>query len=279
MSNIPISNTQRQELLNSERARKLSDRQRVNLENRAQINRVNDDAVDIFRAQSLKDNTQNILDNLDKIESAIDIMSRSLNILESADNILAQIEELINQSDNIDTQLSAQQIHNLVDRLNHLITGGKDQQDNLFNNNHVSISISIGLNKESTLDVEATDIRQDGLIFDNKIYYADSKQIEKEFFDSPDKGKKIIAEARQNITDKADDLTTIIAVLQTRSDFASLFTGDTDDSNRATDISLKDLDEEAANLIALQARGQLGVRNFTIAADKQRNIISLLGNE
>ena len=43
------------------------------------------------------------------------------------------------------------------------------------------------------------------------------------------------------------------------------------------DIALADLNEESANLLALQTREQLGINSLSLAAQSERSILALFG--
>lgn len=70
------------------------------------------------------------------------------------------------------------------------------------------------------------------------------------------------------------ELGTNVAILQTRIDFTSQYVNTLEDG--ADKLTLADLNEEGANLVALQTRQQLGIQSLAIAGQNQQAILALL---
>ena len=64
-------------------------------------------------------------------------------------------------------------------------------------------------------------------------------------------------------------------VLQTRLSFTDDLVGTLEDGAGA--LTLADLNEESANLLALQTREQLGINSLSLAAQSERSILALFG--
>ncbi|NMM46342.1 flagellin [Rhodospirillaceae bacterium KN72] len=70
------------------------------------------------------------------------------------------------------------------------------------------------------------------------------------------------------------ELGTNVAILQTRLDFTSAYVNTLDTGSDK--LTLADLNEEGANLVALQTRQQLGIQSLSIAGQQQQAILTLL---
>src|SRR3546814_7622143 len=64
-------------------------------------------------------------------------------------------------------------------------------------------------------------------------------------------------------------------ILQTRLDFTESLANTLEDG--AGKLTLADLNEESANLLALQTRQQLGINSLALAAQSERSILALFG--
>ena len=70
------------------------------------------------------------------------------------------------------------------------------------------------------------------------------------------------------------ELGTNVAILQTRLDFTSTYVNTLEGGSDK--LTLADLNEEGANLVALQTRQQLGIQSLSIAGQQQQAILTLL---
>lgn len=70
------------------------------------------------------------------------------------------------------------------------------------------------------------------------------------------------------------ELGTNVAILQTRLDFTSTYVNTL--QGGSDKLTLADLNEEGANLVALQTRQQLGIQSLAIAGQQQQAILALL---
>ena len=65
-----------------------------------------------------------------------------------------------------------------------------------------------------------------------------------------------------------------VAILQTRLDFTDQYVNTLEGGSDK--LTLADLNEEGANLVALQTRQQLGIQSLSIAGQQQQSILALL---
>jgi flagellin-like hook-associated protein FlgL len=72
---------------------------------------------------------------------------------------------------------------------------------------------------------------------------------------------------------QASNLGSNVALLQTRFDFTNEYVNTLDDG--ASKLTLADLNEEGANLLALQTRQQLGIQSLSFAGQSEQAILSL----
>ncbi|HAE03610.1 MAG TPA: flagellin-like protein, partial [Rhodospirillaceae bacterium] len=70
------------------------------------------------------------------------------------------------------------------------------------------------------------------------------------------------------------ELGTNVAILQTRLDFTNEYVNTL--QGGSDKLTLADLNEEGANLVALQTRQQLGIQSLSIAGQQQQAILALL---
>lgn len=83
-----------------------------------------------------------------------------------------------------------------------------------------------------------------------------------------------IDDAVSKVRSVSAELGTNVAILQTRIDFTSTYVNTLEGG--ADKLTLADLNEEGANLVALQTRQQLGIQSLAIAGQNQQAILALL---
>ena len=103
-------------------------------------------------------------------------------------------------------------------------------------------------------------------------------------------GKTYVGESNStsidaSITDLSSALTTLrteasslgnnVALLQTRLDFTSAYVNTLDEGG--SKLTLADINEEGANLLALQTRQQLGVQSLSFAGQAEQSVLNLFG--
>ena len=84
----------------------------------------------------------------------------------------------------------------------------------------------------------------------------------------------ILDNAVSRLRSQAAKLGTNVAILETRLDFTKSYVNTI--AGGSDKLTLADLNEEGANLIALQTRQQLGIQSLSIAGQQQQAILALI---
>lgn len=108
------------------------------------------------------------------------------------------------------------------------------------------------------------------------LSFTDFNQIgtNNSYLDAVDDITSQLDDAISRVRSVSAELGTNVAILQTRLDFTDLYVNTL--QGGSDKLTLADLNEEGANLVALQTRQQLGIQSLAIAGQNQQAILALL---
>lgn len=124
----------------------------------------------------------------------------------------------------------------------------------------------VGISALTTSSITATD----SLAFDSFTDLGDDNS----YIEAVDDIVSNIDDAISKVRSISAELGTNVAILQTRVDFTETYVNTL--QGGADKLTLADLNEEGANLVALQTRQQLGIQSLAIAGQQQQAILALL---
>ncbi len=231
-----------------------------------------DDATAFFQAQSLNDRAVDLEGRKTEIDQAISSVSTALEAIEAVDSVLRQLKGLAIQAKSATgTQLSSivSQFNELRTQITNLANDAEFQGLNLVNSSANSLTVEFSTVTSSTLSISGVDIT----------------------INTGSTGLTVAAAANFSLTSNVDsainqidaDITTLrgnastlgsnVALLQTRLDFTESYVNVLEEG--AGKLTLADLNEEGANLVALQTRQQLGIQALAFAGQSEQAVLGL----
>ena len=269
MGDITLSAAVRSNLLALNETSKLIDRTQDRLSTGLRVNSPVDDAKAFFEAKGLSDRASTINEKKDGIDQAISSVSVALEAVNAIDSIVEQIKGVVNSAASASTateftELNAQYA-SLVTQIDNLTADSTYQGTNLVNGTGTTLTVSFSNSTSSTLSIASVDLRQTGLGVTTTATLSAST--------SRATVTATLDAAIATLDGKAKTLGSNVALLQTRLDFSSAYSNELQAGSDK--LTLADITEEGANLVALQTRQQLGISSLSFAGNSEQSVLSL----
>lgn len=305
-NDITLTGAQRSALLTLQDVASLSDRTQGRLTSGRRVNSVIDDAISFFQSRSLTDRASDFTGRRDAIDQGISSITAALDALEGIDSLLRQligVAEGARTQNNSERGSSTTQFNQLGQQISQLVEDASYQGLNLLNNSGSLLDVSFSNRTASRLQVAGFDFNQTA-VSARGLFTATQSTVTAAFgsansfiglsaltgtatFDNFDDigvnnsnlaavsvivGRLEAAVSR--VRSVSAELGTNVAILQTRLDFTNQYANTLEIGSDK--LTLADLNEEGANLVALQTRQQLGIQALSIAGQNQQSILALL---
>ena len=271
---INLTEAIRGSLLSLQRSARAIDQTQTRLSTGLAVNSALDDASAFFTAralnnrasdlQSLKSNTDLAISTvqaaLDGIDSITDLVQQAKGLASNAkatgdtnerSTLAVQFNELLSQIDSLANDATFNGIN--------LLQASPDNLDVVFNEDNTSNLTITGLDATTA----STGI--------NIAVAANNFGLNANI----DTALTAISSALTTLRGNAATLGSNATILKTRLNFTENLTNTLESG--AGKLTLADLNEESANLLALQTRQQLGLNSLALAAQSERAILSLFG--
>ena len=298
MSNdISLTGSQRLALIDLRDNAFLSSRTQRRLSSGRKINSVIDDSVNYFKAKALKD-TANDFDNLRaEMAQAIKHLEVTLEAISSLERILGQMKGILEASrsqSSPERALATTAIRRLGDQFRELVIDANYGGANLINNTTGGRTVKLGLRSSSRISLPGLNLVNGGNLAVRTwsigaVYGANGSFRFSVVFTAASLSRIGAANSNVAMVDgavaqvdgaisrlrgHAQALGSNVAILQEREKFTDKFV--TLSTVGSEQYTLADLNEEGANLVALQTRQQLGIQALAVAGQQQRAILTLL---
>ena len=304
-SDIALSRTQRSNLLSLRRTQKLADRTQERLTSGKRVNSVIDDAINYFRARALTARADDFNLVLSDVQQGIQAVQTALDALDAISTLLSQMRGIVFQARSASTneRLSFnQQFTDIIEQINFLVDDASYQGLSLLNNTSNELDVGFGVLTQSRLVVEGlkynrTNPQQTNVstsLFTVLIYRRQTPgaRIQVDLANIISNGSftaigglnsamsvaiaadTIIRNSETRLRGQAARLGVNVSILQVRFNFTENYVSQLTTGSDA--LTLADLNEEGANLVALQTRQQLGLQALSVSGDQQRAIVTLL---
>ena len=247
----------------------------------------NDDAVAFFQAKALSDRAGDLTSKKNGIDQGISSLTTALQAVESSEDVFAQMKGLALSAKSgsaADRLTLSSQFNNLAQQANNLINDSSYQGLNLVNSTANILKVSFSEKTGSILSVDGANILVTNFAGMSGVsvstlatasftvlsngWSAVSNSIS--LFDAV---VDILDSAITTIRTNAATLGSNVSLLQTRLDFTTNYVNTlTGGSDRLT---LADLNEEGANLVALQTRQQLATQALAFAGQAEQAVLQL----
>jgi flagellin len=301
MADITLSASVRGNLLSLQNTASLIGRTQDRLSSGLAVNSPIDDAVKYFQAKSLSTRATDLNERKDKIDQGVSALETVIEATEAVEDLTQQIKGIVDAARSgtkDERKESSAQIKELVTQIQRLIDDASYQGLNLLNSTASTLSVRFSEKSDSKLDVEGVDFNAsnfylassgtalgvqvtnattivDDLGFSAALsaYNLSLASVLAVFNSKADTVIKSLEQTITNLRSKAATVGTNVAILKVRLDFTAQYTNVLQEG--ADKLTLADLNEEGANLLALQTRQQLGIQALSFAGQAEQSIIGL----
>lgn len=300
MADVALTAAQRTSLLSLKSTQSLSERTQTRLSTGKKVNSVVDDAVAFFKAKGLSDRASDFSLRKGEIDQGISSLNTALTAIDSIDSLLKQmkgIAEAARSQTTAERQASDTQFKELGRQVYHLIEDTSYQGLNLLNSTNQKLDVAFGTRTASKLVVTGLDLNKTaasakGIFTGIAAFSTNASGLALSNFGLSGGKFTSLGSANSNVSfantviqnlDKgiaklrahASTLGSNVAILQTRLDFTSSYVNQLESGSDK--LTLADLNEEGANLVALQTRQQLGIQALSISGQQQQAVLRLIG--
>jgi len=272
MADITLNAAVRANLLTLSNTQNLVDRTQNRLSTGLKVASPIDDATAFFESKSLSDRAIDLEDRKSGIDQAISSVSTALEAIEAVDSVLRQLKGLAIQAKSATgSQLTSivTQFNELRTQISNLANDAEFQGLNLVNSSANSLTVEFSTSTSSTLTIDGVDITLNtggtGLTVAAAANFSLTSNID-----------AALSEIDADITTLRGNASTLgsnVALLQTRLDFTERYVNVLEEG--AGKLTLADLNEEGANLVALQTRQQLGIQALAFAGQTEQSVLAL----
>lgn len=280
---IKLSSAIRSNLLALQNTANLVSRTQNRLSTGQKVSSAIDDAVAFFQAKSLSDRAGDLTAKKDGIDQGISTLTVALQAVESAEKVFQQMKGVLlsaKAGSAEDRATLADQFSTLAQQSNFLVEDASYQGLNMLSSSTAELKVSFSEKSTSVLSVDAVNLHFSaftGLAFDASVaasgvvgddWSAVSANIS--LFEA---AIDVLDSAIATIRTNAATLGSNVSLLKTRLDFTTNYVNTlTVGSDKLT---LADLNEEGANLVALQTRQQLATQALAFAGQSEQAVLQL----
>jgi len=308
MSNITLTASAHSSLLSLQGTQNLMNRTTGRLTTGLKVASAIDDSVAYFQAKGLSDRAEDFTARKGEIDQGISTLTTAINGTAIADTILKQMKGIVNSARTADLATRGTlttQFSDLAGQLDSAMTDASYQGLNLVNTTTSTMTVNFSQGTAASLSVDGTDLRaavilsgisssttgntsalatfMGNAISSNSMTaatgltagtFADISTMSAGATTLLDSMAKKIDDGISTVRATAAKLGGNVTFLNTRLEFTKCYVNTMTEG--AGKLTLADLNEEGANLMALQTRQQIGTQSLSIAGQQQQAILSLL---
>lgn len=282
---VTLSSSIRANLNTLQETSKLVARTNQRLSSKMKVGSAVDDAVAYFQAKALRDRAGDLTERKDGIDQGISSVNAAMKGLESVEKLLVQMKGVVlsakaaSNSERADLQ---SQFNTLATQVSNLANDTSFQGLNLINSSKTSLTIRFSDKSTAALTVSGVNTNFSTLKTGTTGYAASAAASQlagmswtaiSTSVDKLDDVIKAMDSAISGVRSNTKSLGTNVAMLKTRLDFTSAYAGALNEG--ADKLTLADLNEEGANLVALQTAQQLGIQALSFAGQQEQGVLSL----
>ena len=269
------------------------------------VNAPTDDAVKYFQARALSSRAKDLGDRKDAMDQGVSSLDATLQATGSMEKLLqnmkGKIEALGSQSTSERSE-SQKQLIELVKQTQKLIDDASYKGLNLLNSTGSSLSVRFSEKVDAKIDIAGVDLRTSKTLFRKSdgttgiaikatgtglnavsqlgftqaltAYTTSKASIAAVFVCRSRVAGLRIEQSISNLRSKAATMATSSDILKIRMDFTAEYSNVLQAGSDK--LTLADLNNEGANMMALQTRQQLGVQALSLAGQSEQQVLSLL---
>lgn len=289
--NVTLSASIRSNLLSLQNTGSMVNRTNSRLSTGQKVASAIDDAVAYFQAKGLSDRASDLTSRKDEIDQGISTVKSAITGLENVEKILVQMKGVALSAKSATaterTDLE-KQFNSLAKQLNNLATDTNYQGLNLINNSTAKLTVQFSDKSGAQLKVDGVNVQASALkgldsgtaassqasaLSGGNAWTSIGTSSGGSSVTNLDSVVKAVDSAIATVRSNTKTLGANVALLQTRLDFTKSYVNNlTEGSGKLT---LADLNEEGANLVALQTRQQLGIQALSFAGQQEQGVLSL----
>ena len=271
---VTLSAAVRSNLLTLQSTQGLIDTTQTNLSTGLRVNSALDDAGAFFAASGLNNRADDLSGLKDNIDQSISAIEAAINGIEAITELVEQAKGLAitskATSDTNERSALAVQFNSLLTQIDSLANDASFGGTNLVQGTPDNLTVTFNEDGTSTLTVAGID-SSTGTGGINVAVATNAFLNDSDIDGAITQVNNAISTLRTN----AATLGSNASVLNTRLQFTKELANTLEAG--AGKLTLADLNEESANLLALQTRQQLGINSLSLAAQSERSILGLFG--
>lgn len=290
--NIKLSSAIRSNLLALQDTANLVARTQGRLSTGLKVASAIDDAVAFFQAKALSDRAGDLTNRKDGIDQGISSLTVALKATESVESVFNQMKGILlsaksaTSTERVDLQT---QFDELAKQSNLLVNDASYQGLNLLNSTATQLKVSFSEKSASVLSVDGSNVQLSGFTAAFGVTLLSAAGLGGNLVDALNTGftsfdlsnqvstfdsiVERIDSAITSVRSKAKSLGSNVSLLKTRLDFTSQYVNTL--SGGSDKLTLADLNEEGANLVALQTRQQLATQALAFAGQSEQAVLQL----
>jgi flagellin len=278
INDISLTSAMRSNLLSLQNTANLIDRTQIRLSTGKKVNTPIDDAINYFLAKSFTDSAGDLAVSKDNMATAIQTITAADNGIKAISSLVssARAVAISAQSSSVtdDRTAYAAQFDAILEQIDNIAGTGNDASfngTNLLAGNNLKVDLGsgssltvTGFNAATagptlTISTIGTDWDGTGATQNANISTAISQ----------------LGVALTTLRAKTQTLSSNLGIVQIRQTFASDMINTF--SKGADNLTLADMNEEGANMLALQTRQSLGITSLSLASQANQSILRLFG--
>ncbi|MBL4721241.1 MAG: flagellin [Alphaproteobacteria bacterium] len=270
--NVTLTAAVRSNLLTIQLTSSQIDSTQLKLATGLKVSSAIDDAAAFFAAQGLNARASDLSGLRDNIDQAISTVEAAINGIDAISELVEQAKGLaVNAkatSDTNERSALAVQFNSLLTQVDSLANDASFGGTNLVQGTPDNLTVNFNEDGSSNLTITGVDTST-GTAGINVSVAGNAFLNDSDI----DTAITVVNTALTTLRTAASTLGSNASVLQTRLDFTSELSNTLQEG--AGKLTLADLNEESANLLALQTRQQLGINSLSLAAQSERSILAL----
>ncbi len=302
-TNISLSATARSNLLALQNTASLIGRTQDRLSTGLAIRSPMDDAVKYFQAKSLSDRASDLSERKDGIAQGVGTLETVIKATDGMEKLVKQMKGIVESASSQskeDRKEATIQLKELATQIQRLVDDASYKGLNLLNSTASTLSVRFSEKTDSKLDVKGVDFNSAKFFLD-KAGAVQSLSITKTagdvasalgftaalsaygLSDATDLASfnarvvdvmQGLDKTISNLRSKAATIANNAAILNVRLDFTKEYVNVL--QGGSDKLTLADLNEEGANILALQTRQQLGIQALALAGQAEQSILRLV---
>lgn len=282
MANITLSAPIRSNLLTLQNTSSLIARTENRLSTGLKVASPIDDAVAYFQAKALSDRGSDFAEKKDGIDQGISSLQAAMTAITSTESIVKQMKGLLMSAKSATAEERKglqEQFAVLAANVNSLANDASYQGLNLVAGTAAKLTVEFSSASNARLEVNGVNLQSSALLgakasalattLVGGAWSAVGDSVSK--FDA---AVKNIDTSLNSLRSSAKSLGSNVALLQTRLDFTKQYTNTLEEGSGK--LTLADLNEEGANLVALQTRQSLGIQALQFSGQSEQSVLQLL---